>query len=89
MALNIKDDETHRLARELAAVTGESLTAAVRGAIRDKLNRVRRRGAAGGPGSLADRLDAIARHAASLPVRRARTEDEILGYDERGLPGAW
>ena len=89
MALNIKDDETHRLARELAAVTGESLTAAVRGALRDKLGRVRRRGGTGGGGSLADRLDAIARHAASLPARRARTEDEILGYDERGLPGSW
>ena len=89
MALNIKDDETHRLARELAAATGESLTAAVRGAIVDKLDRVRRRGAAGSSGSLADRLDGIARHAASLPVRRSRTEDEILGYDEKGLPRSW
>jgi len=35
---------------------------------------------------LADELDEIARHCASLPVRDSRTDDEILGYDENGMP---
>ncbi len=36
---------------------------------------------------LADRLNEIARHCGSLPIRDTRSEDEILGYDARGLPG--
>ena len=84
MPLNIKDPKTHALARRLATVTGETMTEAVRTAIQDRLKRVeaQRRGGR----SLADRLDEIACHAAALPVRRRRTEDEILGYDIRGLP---
>lgn len=41
MGMNIKNDETHRLARELAALTGENLTAAVTEAIRERLARIR------------------------------------------------
>lgn len=40
MAMNIKDHETERLASELAARTGESKTAAVREALRERLERV-------------------------------------------------
>ena len=88
MALNIKDQDTHALARRLAAATGESLTEAVRTAVAERLTRVER--AAGrADDDLAARLNAIARHCGSLPVQGTRTEDEILGYDERGLPGAW
>jgi antitoxin VapB len=87
MALNIKDDATCRLVRELATAAGESQTAAVRRAVEERLERLRRQ-AAPRP-RLADRLDEIARHCAALPVRRRRAEDEILGYDERGLPGRW
>ena len=70
-----------------ANATGETMTEAVRTAIQDRLKRVeaQRRGGR----SLADRLDDIARHAASLPVRRRRSENDILGYDERGLPKRW
>jgi antitoxin VapB len=59
----------------------------VRTAIQERLTRVaaQRRGGR----RLADRLDDIARHCAALPVQRRRTEDEILGYDDRGLPGRW
>jgi antitoxin VapB len=85
MALNIKNPEIHELARALAEATGETMTDAVGRALRERLERVRPRGAAGS-GSLADRLDAIALHCASLPVIRDRTEDEIFGYDERGMP---
>ena len=41
MSLNIKNEETHRMARELASLTGESMTAAVNEAIRERLERVR------------------------------------------------
>jgi len=42
MGLNIKDEKTHRLAQELAALTGESMTAAVTAAVRERLDRIRR-----------------------------------------------
>ena len=83
MALNIKDPETDRLARELAGETGESLTTAVAVALRERLERVRGRSRGR---NLADELDAIAVRCAALPVLDDRPEDEILGYDERGLP---
>ena len=90
MALNIKDPATHDLARRLAAVTGRSMTEAERVAIEESLARAER-SAASGPdeGGHVARLDAIARHCGALPVRRQRSEDDILGYDERGLPSAW
>jgi antitoxin VapB len=88
MALNIKDEATHELARRLAAATGESLTIAVRVAIEDRLTRIER--AAHRPDAdLVARLDAIARHCGALPVLDDSSEDEILGYDESGLPGRW
>lgn len=42
MALNIKNDETHRLSRQLADLTGETVTTAVTVAVRERLDRVRR-----------------------------------------------
>lgn len=82
MALNIKDPETEKSVRELAAVTGETVTAAVRRAAEERLARVRQR-----PGrSLKDELLEIGRRCAALPVLDPRTPDEILGYDENGLP---
>jgi antitoxin VapB len=81
--LSIKDPETDRLARELASATGESLTTAVAVALRERLERVR--GRALGQG-LVDELDAIAVRCARLPVLDDRPEDEVLGYDEHGLP---
>ncbi len=84
MPLNIKDKRTHDLAHRLANATGETMTEAVRTALQERLTRIE---ASRPPGRrLADRLEEIARHCASLPVRRRRSEDEILGYDKRGLP---
>lgn len=85
MALNIKDLEADRLARDLAATTGESLTTAVTVALRERLERLR--GAAAAT-SLTDELNAIAQRCAALPVLDDRSEDEILGYDAHGLPTA-
>ena len=83
MALSLKDPEVDRLAREVAARTGETLTAAVAAALRERLARLkgrrRRR-------PLRDDLREIARRCAALPTLDHRSADEIVGYDERGLP---
>ncbi len=83
MALNIRNPETEELAETLAKLTGETKTQAVTKALRDRLERVRRRLSGR---RLADELDEIALHSASLPVLDDRDADEILGYDESGLP---
>ncbi len=83
MALNIRNAEAERLATELARQTGETKTEAVTNALRDRLRRVQRERAGH---SLADRLDEIARQCAGLPVLDDRRPDEILGYDDQGLP---
>ena len=84
MALNIRNPEAERLAADLARLTGETKTAAVTRALREQLGRVRRDRSGMG---LVDRLVAIGKECAALPVLDERTPDEILGYDERGLPG--
>lgn len=83
MALNIRNPEAEKLAAELAKRTGETKTEAVIKALRDRLARVRRERA---KRHLVDELEEIADHAASLPVLDERTPDEIIGYDEHGLP---
>jgi antitoxin VapB len=83
MPLNIRNPEAERLATELARRTKETKTEAVIKALRDRLERVRRERP---KRRLADELDEIAKHCASLPVVDGRTSDEILDYDERGLP---
>lgn len=85
MALSIKDPETDRIVRELAAVTGESMTVALRRAAEERLERERRKQGEHDP-TLVEDLLAIARHSRSLPVLDDRSPNEILGYDERGLP---
>jgi antitoxin VapB len=83
MVLSIKDPEADRLARRLAGLTGESLTEAVKTALRDRLEREQRR-----RGQHLDRgkLDAIVAGIAALPVVDARSPDELVGYDDVGLP---
>jgi len=83
MGLNIKNEETHRLAQELATLTGENMTAAVTEAIRERLNRVRRARSV----SLADRLIIIGKDCAAHLKEPFRSADHgDLLYDERGLP---
>ena len=76
---------TIRVANRLARLTGESLTKAVKRAIEDRLAQVERSRAGG---RIADELDHIALHCASLPRRDRRSADQVIGYDERGLPTA-
>jgi outer membrane protein assembly factor BamB len=75
--------ESGRLAAELARQTGETKTEAVTKALKERLSRIRREHVTR---SLADELDEIALHCAQLPVQDDRKPDEILGYDDRGLP---
>ena len=83
MPLNIKDLPTEKSVRELAALTGETVTTAVRRAAEERLQRVRHDR---GRRSLATEILEIGRRCASLPDLDRRTADEILGYDEHGLP---
>lgn len=83
MGLNLKNPEAHRLARELAALTGESMSAAVTEAMRQRLDRLR----TGGAESLAVRLLSIGKDCAPRLTEPFRSADhgELL-YDDKGLP---
>lgn len=83
MALSIKDPETERLARALAERTGENITTATRRALEDRLRRV---STVARKDALLDDMAASRRRWASLPVLDPRPADDILGYDEHGLP---
>jgi antitoxin VapB len=82
MALNIKDPETDAVARKLARRTGESITEAVLNALKERLARLER----GRPQELLRELAIIRKRCAALKVRDARSADEIIGYDSRGIP---
>jgi antitoxin VapB len=86
VALSIRDSETERLARALAAATGESVAIATRKAFEERLSRLPETPPAPAE-RLAERLAASRRRFAALPVLDPRTPDEILGYDEQsGTP---
>jgi antitoxin VapB len=84
VALNIKDPEADRLARELAADTGETLTDAVLNALRERIARRKQRRLA--PRNAKDILKDARLRLSRLPMRDSRSADEILGYDKTGLP---
>jgi len=84
MALNIKSAETDRLVRELATLTGESITEAITKAVGERLDRCRKLSEHQAAERAAN-LHAILEEAWKLPVKDATTpEDEILGYNEHG-----
>lgn len=83
MGISIKNVHTEQLARELAHETGESLTMAITRALEERLRRVE------GRRTPADKLSlalAALRRVDALPVLDERSPDQILGYDEHGLP---
>jgi antitoxin VapB len=84
MAMNIKSPEAERLARELAGLTGDNLTAVITKALQEKLERVRRERSREG---LAERLLAIGRDCAKHMKEPYLSVDhgELL-YDDKGLP---
>lgn len=83
MALSIKNPEADRLARELARRTGKGITEVVVDALRDHLADVERR--SGGERTRAE-IERIRERVSRLEVRDRRSPEEILGYDESGLP---
>ena len=82
MALNLKDPEAHQLAKALQKETGESLTGAVKQALRERLERVRRSRVRKG---MASELMEIGKRCAKLLRGKPIDHDELL-YDDRGLP---
>lgn len=83
MAINIKDEETDRLARELATLTGLPITVAVRDAVSARLDALKRRN------RVADHqrdLSSIITRGRARRLVDDRPEDEILGYGPDGLP---
>lgn len=78
MVLSIKSVRADRLARELAALTGESITETVEAALEARLDVERRRRRVAG-------LDDIVQRFGALPVLDGRTAEAILGYDDDGL----
>ena len=83
MPLSIRNSEVERLARSLSRLTGEDLTQTILQALRERHQRIR---AARQQERLMEDLTAIARRAADLPEIDSRSPDEIVGYDEHGVP---
>ena len=83
MALSIKDPETEQLVRELVHETGETITGSIAVAVRERLMRVRQ---VKRQRSLADEVRDVAAQYRVYPLTDERSVDEILGYDEHGLP---
>jgi antitoxin VapB len=83
MSLNIKNEKTHRMARELARATGESMSVAVSEAIRERLERIR----ANSNQDMVERIMKIAEECGPLWKEPYRSIDHgDLLYDEKGLP---
>jgi len=83
MPLNVKHPEADRLARELAQATGETLTEAILNALRERLDRQKQSTRTLRP---KDVLRETRERLSKYPVLDSRPPDEILGYDEKGLP---
>jgi antitoxin VapB len=83
MALDIDDPETEALARELAERTGETIPAATKRALQERLARLDSESA---KAALLEDLAAFRRRWSALPLLDNRSDEEILGYDENWLP---
>jgi len=83
MPLSIRNQTAEKLARAVAATTGETLTDAIIHALQERLERVEGRRC---PSDLAQELLTISRRCSALPDYDVRPADEILGYDETGAP---
>ncbi len=84
MPLSIKHPEAERLARALAARTGETITQAITKSLEERLLREEGKSKIA---NLKDDLIEIGKRCAALPDCDERTADEIIDYDEHGLPG--
>jgi len=81
--LSIRNESAERLARQVAEETGESITEAIRKALEERwvrLSKKRREKI------LTEQIEDLLRRVDQLPILDSRPEDEILGYDEHGIP---
>jgi antitoxin VapB len=83
MALSIKNAETEQLARQIAKETGESITEAIQKSLRERLERL---GKEQRRHILREQVEEILRRVDALPILDERSADEIIGYDEHGIP---
>ncbi|PYY17752.1 MAG: PSK operon transcription factor [Acidobacteria bacterium] len=82
MPLSINDPQAEALVKQLTEKTGETSEQVILRSLRERLDRVGN----GHTESLAEELDQIGKRCAALPDVDKRSPDEILGYDENGLP---
>jgi antitoxin VapB len=83
MALSIRNSKAEKLARELAAESGENITQAITRALEERLQRLRGRSAAI---DLAEEIMKISKRCSKIPDQDQRSPDEILGYGPAGIP---
>ena len=83
MALSIRNSKAEKLARELAAESGENITQAITHALEERLQRLRGRSRAI---DLAEEIMKISKRCSEIPDQDQRSPDEILGYDPTGVP---
>ena len=83
MALSIKNAETEKLARQVAQATGETITEAIQKALSERLERQHKQRQ---QRQTEARLEDIIQRLRALPVLDKRSADEIIGYDEHGIP---
>ena len=83
MALSIRNPKTEKLAREIAAESGETITQAITLALEERLQRLRGRSTTT---DLAEEILKISKRCSAIPDRDKRPADEILGYDATGVP---
>ena len=83
MGISIRNPKAEELAREVAAESGENLTQAIMHALEERLERLKGRKTAE---DLAEEIMKISERCSALPQLDARTAEEILGYDGKGVP---
>jgi antitoxin VapB len=83
MGLSIRNPETEKLARQVSRLTGETLTEAIGKSLEERLERLQ---GSRNRDTIRKEIDKILARVHGLPVRDERPEDEILGYDENGIP---
>jgi antitoxin VapB len=84
MALNIKNSETEKLARELARRRGQGITEVLTDVLRRELERERRKPPRRSFEEFKRGIDEIVERVKQMPVLDDRSPDEILGYNEHG-----
>ena len=83
MALSIKNSDTEELARQVAEATGESITEAIKKSLQERMERLQKQRR---QKQVEARLEEIVQRVRALPVLDKRSADEIIRYDEHGIP---